>query len=376
MPFTRYARQMVLDEIGLEGQKKLAAARVLIVGIGGLGAPAALYLAAAGVGSLGLVDADQVAVSNLQRQIIYDTGDQGRDKVTRACSRLQALNPEVHVAAYPTRLTAKNAVDIASGYDLIIDGTDNFKAKYLLSDLAVKLQKPLVYGSILRWEGHASVFWSPHGPCYRCLFPEAPKAYVPNCAEAGVVGALAGMIGSIQALEAIKVILKAPLSDGDDSLEPLLGKLLLVRANTMELQRLSIAKNPQCRVCSQEASAITFEDDETEALCDGKGPSRIPDLFAAELSAGDRWRDFLPLDIRENQEWVRGHLPEAHHWPLSRLQEGTLPNLPSFRKPVLVYCQSGIRSRRALQILQAAGWQNLAHLSDGFGAWHGPVVFS
>ncbi len=373
---SRYARQMVLKEVGLEGQKKLAAARVLIVGMGGLGAPAALYLAAAGIGSIGLIDADQVDVSNLQRQIIYDSSDQGRDKVTRAAARLQALNPDVHVAAYPTRLTAANAIEIASPYDIILDGSDNFSTKYLLNDLAYKLGKPLVYGSILRWEGQASVFWAPHGPCYRCLFPEPPEAYVPSCAEAGVIGAMAGIIGSVQALEVVKLIINGSEQSSQDSLEPLIGRLFHLRALTMETRRLSLAKNPECPCCSKAPKDIVLRDLEA-ALCDTPGAKEIPDFGASDLTDGDRWRDFIPLDIRENQEWLSGHLPEAHHWPLSKLQEVLLPELPTTRsKPLLVYCQSGIRSRRALQILRAAGWQNLAHFSDGFGAWHGPVVYS
>ncbi len=374
MSQSRYARQMVLAEVGAEGQRKLAASRVLIVGVGGLGAPAAMYLAAAGVGSIGLIDADQVDVSNLQRQIIYDSADQGRDKVTRAATRLQAMNPEVHVAAYPTRLTAANAIEIASPYDIILDGSDNFSTKFLLNDLAYKLGKPLVYGSILRWEGQASVFWAPHGPCYRCLFPEPPTSYVPSCAEAGVIGAMAGIIGSIQALETVKLIVNGSQTPVQSGMEPLLGQLLHLRAQTMETRRLALKKNPECPSCSKAPAEIVLRD--LEDACDANAPKEIPNFVAAEISAGDRWRDFIPLDIRESQEWLNGHLPSAHHWPLSKLQEGILPELPARSKPVLVYCQSGIRSRRALQILRAAGWQNLAHLSDGFGAWRGPVVFS
>jgi adenylyltransferase/sulfurtransferase len=365
---------MVLPEVGAEGQKKLAAARVLIVGAGGLGAPAALYLAAAGVGSIGLIDADQVDISNLQRQIIYDSADQGRDKVTRAASRLQALNPDVHVAAYPTRLTAANAIEIAAPYDIILDGSDNFSTKFLLNDLAYKLGKPLVYGTILRWEGQASVFWAPHGPCYRCLFPEPPQSYVPNCAEAGVIGAMAGIIGSIQALEVVKLIINGSQAPVQKDLEPLIGQLLHLRAQTMETRRLALRRNPDCPCCSKSPASIVLRD--LEEACDANAAREIPNYVAAELSAGERWREFIPLDIRESQEWLNGHLPSAHHWPLSKLQEGHLPELPARSKPILVYCQSGIRSRRALQILRAAGWKDLAHLSDGFGAWRGPVVFS
>jgi len=374
MSQSRYARQMVLAEVGAEGQKKLAAARVLIVGVGGLGAPAAMYLAAAGVGSIGLIDADQVDISNLQRQIIYDHADQGRDKVTRAAARLQALNPDVHVAAYPSRLTAANAIEIAAPYDIILDGSDNFSTKFLLNDLAYKLSKPLVYGSILRWEGQASVFWAPHGPCYRCLFPEAPKSYVPSCAEAGVIGAMAGIIGSVQALEVVKLIVNGSQGPAQGGLEPLMGQLFHLRAQTMETRRLALKKNPECSCCSKAPADIVLRD--LEDFCDANTPKEIPNYVASDLSANDRWRDFIPLDIRESQEWLSGHLPAAHHFPLSKLQEGLLPELPTRSKPVLVYCQSGIRSRRALQILRAAGWQNLAHLSDGFGAWRGPVVYS
>lgn len=375
---TRYARQMILKEIGQEGQEKLARSRVLIVGMGGLGSPASLYLAAAGVGTLGLVDDDQVDLSNLQRQVIYTARDQGASKVERAAVRLAELNPELRLEIHRERLTAANAIRLAQDYDLILDGTDNFAAKFLLNDVAVKLQKPLIYGSILRWEGQLAVFWAPHGPCYRCLFPAPPERPVANCAEAGVVGALAGTVGSLQALEAVKLIVagKPPY----ERLNPLLGYLWFIRSATMESQRLKVHKNPSCPVCSKAADAIQISDAGiNEALCGSPARSPHPHLPAsfeeypaASLLEGERWREFQWIDVREREEWQAGHIPGALHWPLSELMRGSMP--PGLQsEALLLYCQGGRRSLMAGEIMLRRGYTLKGHMKDGFGAWRGPV---
>lgn len=373
----RYARQMILKEIGRDGQEKLAKSRVLIVGMGGLGSPAALYLAAAGVGTLGLVDDDQVEISNLQRQVLYGSSDQGQSKVERAAVRLQDLNPELKLEVHKERFSAANAIPLVQEYDLILDGTDNFAAKFTLNDVAVKLQKPLIYGSILRWEGQLAVFWAPYGPCYRCLFPSPPERPVANCAEAGVVGALAGTVGSLQALEAVKLIVSGipPF----EKLSPLVGHLWLIRSATMETQRLRIHKNPACPVCSKPSDAIQLSDGQpSEALCGsqlrtgGSFPASFEEYSAASLVEADRWREFQWIDVREREEWNQGHIPGALHWPLSDLMRGQMPrDLAS--QPLLLYCQGGRRSLMAGDIMLRRGFTLKGHLKEGFSAWNGPV---
>ncbi len=364
----RFARQMILKEIGQTGQLKLQQSRVLIVGVGGLGSPAALYLAAAGVGTIGLIDADRVDISNLQRQILYTTADEGQSKVERALERLQAINPELKGQIYREHLHAGNAIQIAQEYDLLIDGTDNFAAKFLLNDVAVKLGKPLIYGSVLRWEGQLALFWAPYGPCYRCLFPNPPERHVPNCAEAGVVGALAGTVGSLQALEAIKVLVSGPPPYEDQALTPLLGMLWLIRAATMETQRLRIQRNPECSVCSKPQGTIALAD--AEALVCAEGPR---EYRAKELLQGDQWAGFQWVDVREQSEWESGHVPGAWHWPLSRLQKGDWPDFTPSTRPLILYCQGGFRSRRAFELLQSQGVEAQGHLKDGFQTWQGPI---
>jgi thiazole biosynthesis adenylyltransferase ThiF len=369
---TRYARQMILKEIGRSGQERLGNSRVLIVGMGGLGSPASLYLAAAGVGCLGIIDADVVDRSNLQRQILYATQDAGQSKVQQAKARLEALNPHVKVLSYSERLTAANALNLVQEYDLILDGTDNFSAKFLLNDVCVKLGKPLVYGSILRWEGQLAVFWAQHGPCYRCLYPSPPEQHVPNCAEAGVIGALAGVVGSLQALEAIKVLVAGP-PPYTDHLSPLLGQLWIVRASTMETQSLRLKRNPHCPVCSQLSDHIVLTDlDPPSCELSGAGETFM-EFTAEEMAAKDRWKDFQWLDVRESHEWALGRLPGAHHWPLSAMLRGEWPQMTQDRRPLVLYCQGGVRSLRALQLLKHQGLEVHGHLRDGFRAWLGPV---
>ncbi len=364
----RYARQIVLKEWGTAGQEQLKASRVLLVGLGGLGSPAALYLAAAGVGTLGLIDPDQVDLSNLQRQVLYDTADAGAMKVERAAARLQALNPELQLELYPERFCAANALSICSRYDLIIDGSDNFACKFLVNDVCVKLRKPLVYGSILRWEGQLAVFWAPHGPCYRCLFPEPPKAYVPNCAEAGVIGALAGTLGSLQALEAMKVLVSG-MPPYTSELRPLLGRLWLLRSQTMESQTLRIPKNPDCTVCSKPPEEIPLRDEKGFEGC----ALGLTEVKADDLLPEQAWTQYLCIDVREQVEWDAGHIPGAIHRPLSLLPHSKPGDWPSDERPWLLYCQGGVRSRRAYDILKSQGHTIHGHIQEGFRAWRGPI---
>lgn len=354
----RYARQTVLADLGEEGQAAFAAARVLIVGVGGLGSPLALYLAAAGVGHLGLVDADQVSLSNLQRQILFQTPDTGAAKVEVAKARLEALNPEVQCTLHPVFLDSGNALAIAAGYDIIVDGSDNFATKYLLNDLCVKINKPLVYGSILRFKGQAAIFWAERGACYRCLFPELPRAAIPNCAEAGVLGALAGVIGSMQALEVMKLILllkgRLPAQQ-----QTLIGRLLSFDGATMTQSINHIPKDPDCPVCSRAADAIVLP--ELDLSC----------AVATDANLSRDWRNYRWIDVREQGEWDRGHIPQALHWPLSRLQRGDFPEKISGAS--VLYCQSGVRSRQALHLLKGQDFGAVLHFPAGFGCWDGPV---
>ncbi|MBC7662035.1 MAG: HesA/MoeB/ThiF family protein [Chitinophagaceae bacterium] len=356
----RYARQTVLDAVGAQGQETIGAAKVLIVGLGGLGSPLALYLAAAGVGHLGLVDADTVSLSNLQRQILYQTNDCGQPKVALASARLEALNPDVRCAAYPVFLDSANAESIAADYDIIVDATDNFETKYLLNDLAVKLGKPLVFGSILRFSGQASIFWAEHGPCYRCLFPTIPEHYIPNCAEAGVLGAVAGFIGSLQALEVIKLILllNNALPNGYSTL---VGRIFTFDGQTMVSHTHRLAKDPDCPVCSINRADVVLP--QLDLKC------AVAEESAHKLK--EHWEDYRWIDVREEAEWEKGHIPNALLWPLSRMKSGEWP--VAAQRPTVVYCQSGVRSRQALALLKDQNWTMIQHLPEGFGAWAGPV---
>lgn len=350
----RYARQTILAEIGEDGQNALAKTRVLIIGLGGLGSPASLYLAAAGVGHLGLIDGDRVAVSNLQRQVLFATDDAGELKVEAGKKRLAALNPLIEIQTYPEFLDESNALRIASSYDVLLDGSDNFATKELVNALACRLRKPMVYGSILRFEGRASVFWPQFGPCYCCLFPDRPETHIPNCAEAGVLGAMAGMVGSLQALETIKLALALKL---DRPLEGLLGKLLVISPSGM--RTLQVPRDPDCPVCSQDPADV-------------KLPELTMGCATDEFDAKDllqREKDYRLLDVREQSEWDAGHIEGAIHWPLSRLVEGSFPDKDEAARPIVIYCQSGVRSQKALGILKKQGWQRAKHLTGGYRAW-------
>lgn len=362
----RYSRHLLLPEVALSGQKKLKAASVLVVGTGGLGSPVALYLAAAGIGRLGLVDFDVVDESNLQRQIIHGTGDVGRPKLHSARDRIREINPNVEVVLYEQALDSSNAMDIIRDYDVVIDGTDNFPTRYLTNDACVLLDKPNVYGSIFRFEGQASVFYARQGPCYRCLFPEPPPpGLVPSCAEGGVLGVLPGVIGTIQATEAIKLI----LGQG----EPLIGRLLLYDALEMSFDEVRLRKNPDCPVCGENPTVTELIDyvqfcglDPAEAL----EPTWeiTPRQLKEKMDAGN---GLVLLDVREPQEWEIAHLEGARLIPQNDLPE-RLHELDSADE-IVVYCHSGVRSARAVNLLRDAGFRRIKNLRGGISAWANTV---
>lgn len=356
----RYSRHLILPHVGLEGQEKLKAARVLLVGAGGLGSPAALYLAAAGVGTIGLVDWDQVDATNLQRQILHGTRDIGRTKLDSAQARLADLNPHVTVEPFATRLTSANALAILGRFDVVLDGSDNFPTRYLINDACVLLGRPNVYGAIFRFDGQAAVFDARRGPCYRCLYADPPPPdLVPSCAEGGVLGVLPGIIGSIQALEAIKLILGAG--------EPLIGRLLLFDALRTTFRELALSKDPDCPVCGAHPTVTQLID--YEAFC-GTTPSGpvADEVSVAELSArsGENGKVVL-LDVREPFEFDIAHLPGARLIPLGELP-GRLGELDG-RAEIVTYCHHGTRSRRAVALLKGAGFSSARSLRGGIDAW-------
>jgi molybdopterin/thiamine biosynthesis adenylyltransferase/rhodanese-related sulfurtransferase len=362
----RYSRHLLIPEVGLEGQKKLLAASALIVGTGGLGSPVALYLTAAGVGRIGLVDYDTVDASNLQRQIIHGTGRVGELKVESARERLHDLNPDTQIDIYNEPFTSENAMRIASDYDILIDGTDNFPTRYLLNDLGVFLGKPVVYGSIYRFDGQASVFYAKEGPCYRCLFPEPPPpGMVPSCAEGGVLGVLPGTIGTIQATEAIKLLLGIGST--------LVGRLLLYDAMDMTFESVKIKKNPHCKVCGEHPEITELID--YEAFCGVPGYSHDEesagmdwDISAKELAARLQRGDKIRLiDVREPHEVEISSLPGEELIPLGQLA-ARLPELDSSQEMVL-FCKTGSRSIRALELLASAGFKKVKNLKGGINAW-------
>ncbi|MGD0892015.1 MAG: molybdopterin-synthase adenylyltransferase MoeB [Terracidiphilus sp.] len=366
---SRYSRHLILPEVGMEGQQKLKAARVLCVGTGGLGSPLALYLTAAGIGTLGLVDFDVVDSSNLQRQIIHSTKDIGRKKLDSAEEKLKALNPAINIVKHDTMLTSANALDIIKDYDIVADGTDNFPTRYLVNDACVLLGKPNAYGSIFRFEGQASVFATETGPCYRCLYPEPPPpGLVPSCAEGGVLGILPGLVGVIQATEVIKLI----LGKG----EPLIGRLLLVDALNMRFRELKLRKNPECPVCGENPTVTALIDyqhfcgivPETPATSEGRiVKNGIPQITVKELKARrDAGEDVFLLDVREPYEYqiaqIGGKLIPQNDVP-NRLAE-----IPRDRE-IVVQCRSGARSQRIAELLKQAGYQDVVNLAGGILAW-------
>ena len=362
----RYSRHLLIPDVGLEGQKRLKASSVLVVGTGGLGSPVALYLAAAGVGRIGLVDYDVVDFSNLQRQIIHGESRLGDLKVESARDRMLDLNPEIQVDIHNQIFTSENAFEIADAYDIIIDGTDNFPTRYLVNDLCVLTGKTNIYGSIFRFDGQASVFDAQNGPCYGCLFPEPPPpGLVPSCAEGGVLGVLPGTIGSIQATEALKVLLGIG--------EPLIGKLLLYDALDMSFQTVKLQKNPDCKVCGTNPEVTELID--YEAFCGvpahdhdegsaGQGWDITPKELHEKLENGEKIR---LIDVREPHELEISELDQAELIPLGQLASH-LSDLDSANQFVL-FCKSGTRSTRALEILGSAGFKKIKNLKGGINAW-------
>ena len=361
----RYSRHLLIPEVGLEGQRKLKNSSVLIIGTGGLGSPVALYLAAAGIGRIGLVDYDTVDSSNLQRQVIHGTSTVGKLKVESARAKLLDLNPDIQVDVYNEPYTSENALRIAKDYDIILDGTDNFPTRYLTNDVAVFLGKPNVYASIYRFDGQVSVFYAKEGPCYRCLFPEPPPpGLVPSCAEGGVLGVLPGTIGTLQATEALKVLLGIG--------EPLIGKLLLYNALDMSFDFVKLKKNPNCRVCGPNADIKELID--YEEFCG------VPSHDHEEGSAGANWditvtelaervktNHLKLIDVREPHELEISRLPNATNIPLGQLA-ARLSELDSAEDMVL-FCKSGARSARALELLTSAGFKKVKNLKGGINAW-------
>ena len=360
----RYSRHLILPEVGMEGQQKLKAARVLCIGAGGLGSPLALYLAAAGVGTLGIVDFDIVDVTNLQRQILHTTDDVGRRKLDSAADKLKALNPHLNLQTYETRLTSENALDLFRQFDMVADGTDNFPTRYLVNDACVLTGKPNIYGSIFRFEGQASVFATEGGPCYRCLYPEPPPpGLVPSCAEGGVLGILPGLVGVIQATEVIKLI----LGQGDS----LVGRLLLVDALGMKFRELKLRKNPDCPACGTNPTIKQLID--YNEFCGIRGQESaaaapgVPEITVEELKRKiDAKEHVLVLDVREPHEYQICNLG-GHLIPL-----GDLPKRISELEPgreTVVHCRSGVRSAKAVYQLQRAGFTNVKNLQGGILAW-------
>jgi adenylyltransferase/sulfurtransferase len=358
----RYSRHLIIPEVGVEGQRRLKDARVLMVGAGGLGSPIGLYLAAAGVGRIGIVEFDVVDETNLQRQILHGTKDVGRKKVDSARDRIADANPHVQVVAHETRLTSDNALEIVREYDLVVDGTDNFATRYLVNDACVLLGKPNVYGSIFRFEGQSTVFCTTDGPCYRCLYPEPPPpGLVPSCAEGGVLGILPGLVGVIQATETVKLLTGIG--------EPLVGRLLLVDALAMQFRTVRLRKDPRCPACGtreltklvdyEQFCGIRGGEDETAGV-----PALTPSDLAARLEGGD---DLDLVDVREPHEWDICRIEGARLAPLSTFAEA-LRTLDSARDVVL-YCKSGARSAKAARQLQAAGFKRVWNLAGGILRW-------
>lgn len=362
----RYSRHLIMPEVAMDGQKRLKSASVLLIGAGGLGSPLGLYLAAAGIGRIGIVDFDVVEFSNLQRQVLHTTQDVGRRKIDSAAEHLRAINPEVEIVAHEARLTSANALDLIRPYDIVIDGTDNFPTRYLTNDACVLLGKPNIYGSIYRFEGQASVFAPPAGPCYRCLFAEPPPpGMVPSCAEGGVLGILPGVIGCIQATEAIKLIL------GKGS--PLIGRLLLYDALAMKFREIKIRRNPTCPLCGDEPTIRELID--YEEFCGVRGQEASGPALESEWETTveevkarlDRGDDFDIVDVRNPEEWEICHIEGAKLIPLNELP-ARVHELDSARD-IVVHCKSGARSARAVAFLRQAGFRKTKNVRGGIIEW-------
>jgi sulfur-carrier protein adenylyltransferase/sulfurtransferase len=362
----RYSRHLIIPDVGMAGQKRLKNAKVLVVGAGGLGSPALLYLAAAGVGTLGIVDFDTVDESNLQRQIIHGVSDVGKSKAESAKESIAEVNPYVTVILHKERLESDNVMEIFAPYDLIIDGTDNFATRYLVNDAAVLLHKPYVWGSIYRFDGQASVFWADYGPCYRCLYPEPPPpGMVPSCAEGGVLGVLCASIGSIQVNEAIKLITGIG--------EPLSGRLMIYDALEMSYKTVKINKDPECAVCGKNPTVTELID--YEAFCGAVSEEAEAAVVGSTISAKDlkgmldRGDDIFVVDVREPNEYEIVSIPGATLIPKGEFLNGTaLEQMPQ-DKQIVLHCKSGARSAEVLAVLKAAGFSDAVHVGGGVLAW-------
>ena len=362
----RYSRHLILPEVNLDGQKKLKAAKVLCIGAGGLGSPLAVYLAAAGVGTMGIVDFDTVDLTNLQRQIVHGTKDVGRPKLQSAIETIRDINPNINVVGYEEMFTSENAMQIVPDYDLVIDGTDNFATRYLTNDVCVLLNKPNVYGSIFRFEGQASVFWAAHGPCYRCLYPEPPPpGMVPSCAEGGVLGVLPGIVGCIQANEAIKLILGIG--------NPLVGRLLTFNALKMQFRELRLRKDPNCPICGENPTIKELID--YEEFCGIRGEeapaqevTKMEEITVRELKQRmDSGETLTVIDVREPYEYAIARIPGTKLIPLGQIAERAGELDPNAE--IILQCRSGKRSADALNQLKAKGFTNLKNLVGGILAW-------
>jgi adenylyltransferase/sulfurtransferase len=365
----RYSRHLIMPEVGMEGQLKLKQAKVLCIGAGGLGSPLALYLGAAGVGKLGMVDFDVVDYTNLQRQIIHGTSDVGRTKLESARDTLLEINPNVEIESFETRLSSENALDIFREYDIVADGTDNFPTRYLVNDACVLLGKPNVYASIFRFEGQASIFYAEKGPCYRCLYPEPPPpGLVPSCAEGGVLGVLPGIMGCIQAMEAIKLILGRG--------EPLIGRLLLFDALGMKFRELKLRKNPDCPICGTHRTITKLID--YEQFCGIRGEEHIPvqtgipEITPAEVKKKmDAHEPFVLIDVREPHEYQICRIPGSKLIPLGEVPK-RMNELDSADE-IVVHCKSGMRSAKAVDLLMKSGFLKIHNLKGGILAWSDQV---
>ena len=358
--FARYSRHLIMPEVGLEGQKALKASSVLIIGAGGLGTPSATYLAAAGVGRIGIVDFDDIERSNLHRQVLYSEQDVGRSKAEVAKERLIRINPNVSIEIHKVRLDSSNALDILKNYDIVMDGTDNFPTRYLVNDACVLLGKPNVYASIFRFEGQASVFYAKEGPCYRCLYPEPPPpGLVPSCAEGGVLGVLPGIMGSIQAAEAIDIIL------GEGT--PLIGRLLLFNALDMTFKELKLKKNPDCPICGQNPTIKELID--YEAFCGvDEEPNPEFELSVQDFKHSlDEKEDVVILDVREPFEYQIAHIDGSKLIPLGQLTQRV--NELDTADQIVVYCHTGMRSAQAVRFLNGLGFRKVKNLKGGIRAW-------
>jgi adenylyltransferase/sulfurtransferase len=363
----RYSRHLIIPDVAMAGQQRMMSAKVLCVGAGGLGSPALMYLAAAGIGTLGIVEYDTVDESNLQRQIIHGQSDIGKSKAQSAKEKIAEINPYVNVITHETRLDNSNVMEIFSQYDIIVDGTDNFATRYLVNDACVLLKKPYVWGSIYRFDGQASVFWAEYGPCYRCLYPEPPPpGMVPSCAEGGVLGVLCATIGSIQTTEAIKVLTGVG--------EPLIGSLMVYDALDMTFRKIKVRKDPNCPLCSQNPTQTALLPD-YEAFCG------VLSDAAQEASAGstitvqdlkskiDAQENYYLIDVREPSEYEIVKIPTAHLIPKQGFIDGSvLATLPQDR-PIILHCKSGVRSAECLAILKDAGFSDASHVFGGVVAW-------